>query len=275
MLSLSMAGAIVLPALDPEIFRIGPVAVRWYGLAYILGIVLGWRLLLRMAALPGAPMARRHVDDFVLWATLGVVLGGRIGHILFYNFHEYSQNITEMFKIWQGGMSFHGGVIGVSLAILIFTRLNKIDWLRFHDYVATVVPIGSFFGRLANFWNGELYGKPTDVPWAMVFWTDETAQARHPSQLYQAGLEGLLLLAVMLWLFFRTDARKRPGMLVGSFILGYGLCRVVAELWRQPDANLTALAETTGLSMGQWLSVPMILGGIFLIWRARNRPMVV
>ncbi|TMJ18178.1 MAG: prolipoprotein diacylglyceryl transferase, partial [Alphaproteobacteria bacterium] len=184
----------------PIIFTIGPFSLRWYSLAYLAGILIGWWYLLKLIDRPGAPMARRHADDLVFYATLGIILGGRLGYVLFYRPEYYWLNPTEIFKLWDGGMSFHGGVIGTSLGILWLARKNGLNWLRIHDYVACCVPFGLFFGRLANFVNGELWGKKTDVAWAIVFPTGGDV-ARHPSQLYEAGLEGLLLFA-HLWFFF-------------------------------------------------------------------------
>ena len=214
--------------LHPDVFSIGAFTLRWYSLAYIAGILLGWWYLLRLLAQPGAPMARRHADDLVFYATLGIILGGRIGYVLFYA-PEMIAHPLRILRLWDGGMSFHGGVIGTSLGIILFARNNKLDWLRIHDFVACCVPFGLFFGRLANFVNGELWGKPSDAAWAIVF--DRTVPfgvlepARHPSQLYEAGLEGAALFALLWWAFWRTRARYQPGMLVGLFLVGYGLAR--------------------------------------------------
>jgi phosphatidylglycerol---prolipoprotein diacylglyceryl transferase len=270
-----MSGPIILPEISPFVFGLSynGFGLRWYALAYVVGILSAWWLIARMARESGAPMARRHLDDFVLWATLGVVLGGRIGYILFYNSHVYLQDPLQMLKIWQGGMSFHGGLLGVILAVFLYCRSAKIDWVRFHDYLAVTVPIGLGLGRVANFINGELWGKLADVPWAMVFWTDPAGLPRHPSQLYEAVLEGPVLLTILLWLFWRTDARRRPGLLCGAFLLGYGVFRFIVEFFREPDRQLAALAEATGLHMGQWLCLPMILLGAVLILRARRRPL--
>lgn len=196
--------------LHPDVFSIGFFTLRWYSLAYIAGILIGWWYLLKLLAQPGAPMARRHADDLVFYATLGIILGGRIGYVLFYA-PEMILHPLRILRLWDGGMSFHGGVIGTSLGLILFARKHKLDWLRVHDYIACCVPFGLFFGRLANFVNGELWGKPTDVPWAIVF--PRTVPfgipdpARHPSQLYEAGLEGLLLFAVLWFAFWRTKAR--------------------------------------------------------------------
>lgn len=254
--------------LDPIALDLGFFQLRWYSLAYLAGIVAGWWYLLKLIDRPGAPMARRHADDLVFYATIGILLGGRLGYVLFYRPAYYLDNPAEIIQLWDGGMSFHGGVIGVSLGILIMARKHGLQWLRVHDYVACCVPFGLFFGRLANFVNGELWGRESSLPWAMVF-PGGGEVARHPSQLYEAGLEGLLL-GIILWLlFWKTDARYQPGKLVGTFILGYGVARFLVELVRQPDRGLENLPW--GLSMGQTLTVPMIVGGLYLIATARGR----
>jgi phosphatidylglycerol:prolipoprotein diacylglycerol transferase len=255
--------------LDPVALDLGFFQLRWYSLAYLAGIALGWWYLLKLIERPGAPMARRHADDMVFYATLGILLGGRLGYVLFYRPSFYLENPVEILQLWDGGMSFHGGVIGVSLGILYMARKHGLQWLRIHDYVACCVPFGLFFGRLANFVNGELWGRgPTSVPWAMVFPTGGEVP-RHPSQLYEAGLEGIVLGIILWFAFWKTDARYQPGKLVGIFILCYGVARFLVELVRQPDRGLESLPW--GLSMGQTLTVPMILGGIYLIATAKAR----
>ncbi|MBC2776706.1 prolipoprotein diacylglyceryl transferase [Parasphingopyxis marina] len=254
--------------LSPIALDLGFFELRWYSLAYIAGIVVGWWYLLKLIAKPGAPMARRHADDLVFYATLGILLGGRLGYVFFYKPMEYLQNPAEIIRVWDGGMSFHGGVIGVSLAILFMAWKNKLSWLRIHDYVACTIPFGLFFGRLANFVNGELWGRPGDVPWAIIFpRADE--QARHPSQLYEAGLEGIGLFLLLWFLFWKTDARHQPGKLVGAFLMGYGLSRFVVEFFREPDDHLGLL--WFNLSMGQLLTLPMLIGGAWLIATAKGR----
>ena len=255
---------------DPVALDLGFFQLRWYSLGYLAGIVIGWWYLLKLLARPGAPMARRHADDMVFYATLGILLGGRLGYIFFYKPSILADPI-DIFKLWEGGMSFHGGVIGTSLGIIYMARKHGLDWLRVHDYVACCAPFGIFLVRLANFANGELWGRgPTDVPWAMVFPTGGEVP-RHPSQLYEAGLEGLLLGLILWFLFWKTDARYQPGRLVGTFILVYGLSRFGVEFFRQPDEHLTRFAIESGLSMGQWLTLPMILGGIYLIATSKGR----
>lgn len=260
--------------LHPDVFSIGFFTLRWYSLAYIAGIVIGWWYLLKLLDQPGAPMARRHADDLVFYATLGIILGGRIGYVLFYA-PEMLLHPLRILRLWDGGMSFHGGVIGTSLAIILFARRNGLNWLRIHDYVACVVPFGLFFGRLANFVNGELWGKPTDVPWAIVFSRTVPAgvpePARHPSQLYEAGLEGLALFALLYFFFWRTNARYQPGKLTGLFLLGYGTARFVVEFFREPDSQFAGTFFATTIHMGQVLCLPMIAGGLYLILTAPGR----
>ena len=256
--------------LDPIISQIDPFALRWYSLAYIGGIVVAWWYILRMIRQPGAPMASRHIDSFVTWITIGIILGGRFGYVLFYEPDKYLANPLDALKLWEGGMSFHGGLIGVLIAIWGFVRANKLSFLRFADYVAVTIPFGLCFGRIANFINGELWGRPTDVPWAIVFPTGGDV-ARHPSQLYEAILEGPVLFAILWWMFWKTDARYKPGMLVGAFGLFYGLFRFLIEFVREPDAQLVEFAQASGLHMGQWLSLPLILGGIYFMATAKRR----
>ncbi len=251
--------------------HLGPLPIRFYSLAYIIGIFAGYWLVKRMLRQPGAPMAERHVDDLLFWAMLGVILGGRLGYVLFYNLGQYLAEPLAILRLWDGGMSFHGGVVGVTAAIFFVARRSGLSFLRVCDYVACVVPIGMLLGRLANFVNGELWGRVTDVPWAIIFPASGTMDPRHPSQLYQAGLEGAVMLALMTWLFWRTRARYNPGMLVGIFAAGMGLCRFVVEFFREPDSQLSEFARETGLSMGQWLTIPMILLGLWLAWTARGR----
>jgi len=256
--------------INPIALQLGPLALRWYSLAYLFGIIIGWWYLLKLLRQPGAPMARRHADDLVFYATLGVILGGRLGYVLFYKPVEYFHNPVEIIRLWDGGMSFHGGVIGVSLGILYMAWRQKLDWLRIHDYVACCVPFGLFLGRIANFVNGELWGGPTASALGVVF-PAAGSVPRHPSQLYEAALEGVLLFLILAWMFWRTRARYLPGKLVGAFILVYGLSRFAVEYVREPDDHLVQFAARTHLHMGQWLSLPMIIGGIYLILTASKR----
>jgi phosphatidylglycerol:prolipoprotein diacylglycerol transferase len=269
--------------LSPVALHLGPFDLRWYSLAYLAGIFIGFWYLLKLLKQPGAPMARRHADDLVFYAALGIILGGRIGYILFYDLGEYLQHPIDMLKLWKGGMSFHGGVIGTSLGIFYFARKQKLSWLRIHDYVACCVPFGLFFGRLANFINQELWGAVTTVPWAIRF-VEPTGRIlmngqpemilgppRHPSQLYEAFLEGVVLFSILAFMFWKTKARYEPGKLVGTFLFFYGCFRFGVEFIREPDSQLVAFAKATGLHMGQWLSLPMIIAGLYLIVTAPKR----
>lgn len=260
--------AIPFPNIDPVIFEIGVFAVRWYSLAYIAGLVLGWRLMKRLCQLDPPVCEKEAVDDFLVWATFGVILGGRIGMVLFYQFNYYMANPAKIIAVWEGGMSFHGGFLGVVVAGIFFTRRRKIDPLRFGDLLGCVAPIGLFFGRIANFINGELWGRAADVPWAMVFPTGGPIE-RHPSQLYEAAFEGLVLFVVMMMLVRLESIRRRPGLLMGTFVAGYGIARSIAEFFREPDAYIGFLAF--GTTWGQWLSLPMIAVGVYFIVRARRR----
>ena len=263
--------------LSPVLVHLGPFPLRWYSIAYLAGIFVGYWYLLRLIKQPGSPLARRHADDLVFYAALGIILGGRIGYILFYNLGHYIQHPVDIVKLWDGGMSFHGGVIGTSLGSLYFAMKEKLSWLRIHDYVACCVPFGLFFGRIANFINQELWGAPTTVPWAIRFQEYDSlglltlGPPRHPSQLYEALLEGPLLFGILWWMFWRTNARYEPGKLVGAFVFFYGLFRFGVEFIREPDSQLVAFTQATGLHMGQWLSLPMILGGLYLMITAKGR----
>lgn len=252
--------------LDPILVEFGFVKIRWYSLAYIGAILLGWWMLLKMVALPGAPFARRHVDDFVFYATLGIILGGRLGYILFYK-QSLLLDPWAMLKLWEGGMSFHGGLIGVAVAISWLVWRDRLNWLRVADYVVSVVPPGMFFGRIANFINGELWGREAHVAWAMIF-PGGGDVARHPSQLYEALMEGLLLALIMIYAFWKTDARYAPGRLAGIFGVGMGVSRFIVEFFREPDAGVFGLG---GFTMGQTLSIPMILVGLYLIATSGKR----
>ena len=264
------------PAIDPVLVEIGPFQLRWYALAYIAGIFLGWwyakRLVgnARLWGPAGSPMKPADIDDFVVWCALGIILGGRIGYVLFYDLPRFVDNPIEIVELWRGGMSFHGGFLGTVLAMVLFARVRKIPTWSLIDVIAPSVTFGLFLGRLANFVNGELYGRAADVAWAIVF-PAGGPEPRHPSQLYEAGLEGLVLFAILWWMFWRTQARYEPGKLVGAFIFFYGLFRFAVEFVREPDQQLVGFARATGLHMGQWLSLPMIVGGAWLMWTARGR----
>ena len=255
--------------LSPNAFDLGFFQLKWYSLAYLAGILIGYWYLTKLVEQPGSPMARRHADDLIFWATLGIIVGGRLGYVFFYS-PEILLDPIKILQVWKGGMSLHGGALGVVFALWWTARREKLDFLRICDYVACVIPFGLFFGRLANFVNGELWGRATDVPWAIVFPMGGEV-ARHPSQLYEAGLEGIVYFLILSFLFWRTDARYQPGKLVGAGLLVYGFSRFTVEFFRQPDAQLTWLVEQSGLSMGQWLTVPMILLGAWLVYTAKGR----
>jgi phosphatidylglycerol:prolipoprotein diacylglycerol transferase len=254
--------------LEPEITSIGPFVLRWYSLAYLFGIILGWMYLRKLLKKPGAPMSLQHADDFVTWATIGIILGGRLGYVIFYAPATFIADPIAIFKLWEGGMSFHGGVAGVTLAIAWFARRNGIDFVRICDYVACVYPIGHLLGRLANFNNGELWGRPTDGTWGIIF-PDAGPEPRHPSQLYEGALEGLLLFIILWFLFWKTGARRYPGLLVGVFSVGMGVARFAVEFFREPDRQLGILE--TGLTMGQTLTVPLVIVGVYMIATSRKR----
>lgn len=265
--------AIAFPDIDPVIFEIGPffgfgpLAIRWYSLAYIAGLFLGYYYCRRLALRPPAAARPESFDDFFVWAILGVILGGRLGYVLFYKPGYYLDHPLEVLFLWQGGMSFHGGLAGVILALVGFARHRGISLLALSDIVACAAPIGLFFGRIANFINGELFGRPSDVPWAVVFPHGGEAP-RHPSQLYEAGLEGLLLF-ILLYLLVRLGALQRRGLLAGVFLAGYALSRMTVELFREPDGHLGFLIGE--VTMGQLLSLPMLLGGLGLVlWSLRG-----
>jgi len=263
------------PDIDPVIFSIGPLQIRWYGLAYVTGILLGWRyarMLVGNARLwpeGGSRISALDIDDFLIWATIGIVAGGRIGYILFYDFAAVAANPLRALEIWNGGMSFHGGLLGTLAAMVLFARKRAIPLFSLFDVVCAVVPVGLFFGRVANFINSELWGKLSDAPWAFVFPTGGPF-ARHPTQLYEAALEGLLLLAVLAWLIYRHRALAAPGLVSGVFVSGYALSRIFVEFYREPDAHLGYLAGGW-LTMGMVLSLPMLAVGIWAIATAGSR----
>ncbi|MEM8700826.1 MAG: prolipoprotein diacylglyceryl transferase [Pseudomonadota bacterium] len=261
------------PAIDPVIVEVGPFALRWYALAYIVGIILAWRymraLVLNDRLWGGAKRpSPAELDDFVLWGTLGIIIGGRLGYVLFYNPAYYLANPGEALAVWSGGMSFHGGFAGTVIAMILFAWRRGLPVWTLFDLAGCAAPIGLFFGRMANFINAELWGRPTDVPWAMVF-PGAGPEPRHPSQLYEAALEGVLLFFILRLLSHRFELLKKPGFLAGAFAFGYGIGRSIAELYRVPDAHIGYLSGF--LTMGILLSVPMILAGTALmIWAARR-----
>ncbi|RMD70145.1 MAG: prolipoprotein diacylglyceryl transferase [Gammaproteobacteria bacterium] len=254
------------PRIDPVAVDLGPLKIHWYGLMYLFGFLLAWWLGKRRARRPDSPIAPQEMGDLVFYAALGVVIGGRLGYVLFYDLPRYLEHPWAIFQIWQGGMSFHGGLLGVLAAMALYARKRGIAFFRLTDFIAPLVPIGLFFGRIGNFINGELWGKVTDLPWGMVF-PHAGPFPRHPSQLYEAFLEGIVLFAV-LWLY---SSRPRPVMAVsGLFLLGYGTFRFLVEFVREPDPQLGYLAFGW-LTMGQVLSFPMVLLGATLLFLAYHR----
>ena len=267
--------AIPFPMIDPVLLSLGPVQIHWYAIAYIVGIILAWSYTKRMAAKTclwpdgNSPMNAAALDDFVLWATVGIILGGRLGYVLFYNFDAYLANPGQIFAVWNGGMSFHGGFLGVTLAMILFARMRKLSLLSLFDLVALAAPFGLFFGRIANFINSELWGRTTDLPWGIIFPNGGPAP-RHPSQLYEAALEGIAIFLILRLLSHTTPALKKPGMIAGLFAILYGLFRSLVELVRVPDAQIGYLGM--GTTMGMWLSAPMIIAGLSLVLFAQLRP---
>ncbi|NNK78681.1 MAG: prolipoprotein diacylglyceryl transferase [Litoreibacter sp.] len=292
------AATLPFPEISPEIFSIEiggfTFALRWYALAYIAGLVIAWRMVVAMAVRPQlwpgrvSPMEREHPDDLLTWIIVGVVLGGRLGFVLFYQPGYYLSNPGDILKIWQGGMSFHGGFLGVIAAVALFCRRNGLPMVRVGDAIAVATPPGLLLGRLANFINAELWGRPSDLPWAVEF-PGMAAQycpavegvcARHPSQLYEAALEGLVLGGVLIWLAWRKGGLKKPGAMIGVFFAGYGTARFIVEFFRQPDAQFVSEGNPlglalqfagTGMTMGQLLSLPMIIVGVVVVVAARRR----
>lgn len=270
------------PNIDPVAFSLGPFSVRWYALAYLAGFLLGWKYAVYLSGLDEKAVIdskncknkldKTAIDDFFAWGILGVILGGRLGYVLFYQTDMIWTAPADIIRIWEGGMSFHGGAIGAVVAMLLFTMKRNISFLRLTDIFACAVPIGLLFGRIANFINGELFGRVTDMPWGIVF-PHGGIFPRHPSQLYEALLEGLVLFVVLALMARRPDIRHKPGILSGVFLIGYGLSRFIVEFFREPDFHIGYIAEY--FTMGQMLSLPMIAGGIYLAFYAirkdRNR----
>ncbi|MDX1974792.1 MAG: prolipoprotein diacylglyceryl transferase [Rickettsiales bacterium] len=258
------------PSIDPIVIQLGPLAIRWYSLAYIAGILLGWWVVMREhARKPIQGLTAKTLDDMVMWAVIGIILGGRLGYVLFYKPDYYLDHPEEILALWHGGMSFHGGFAGVILVFFWFCRKHQIRFLELMDVFAAAAPIGLFFGRVANFINGELYGRTTDMPWGMIF-PHGGLLPRHPSQLYEAGLEGIVLFAITFGLMKFTRARDKIGLLSGVFLLGYGLSRVIVECVREPDDFLGFFWGS--ITMGQILCLPMLLGGLYLITRRSRQP---
>jgi len=282
---------VTFPEFDPVLVHLGPLAIRWYALAYIGGILLGWRYAVSMIKNPrlwtvrAAPVSVEQLDDLILWITLGVILGGRIGHTIFYDPDIIWKDPLEILKVWHGGMSFHGGVIGVMIAMLIFAWRNAVDVLRVADVISAAYPIGHFLGRIANFINGELWGRPRDSPLGVIFCNDRIRQEnlqswhgacpagdlpRHPSQLYEAFFEGVVLFLILRWATHGAKLTDRRGVITGIFLTFYGVFRIAIENVREPDVGMPAFPF--GLTMGMILSIPMLIGGLFLIWRGLREP---
>lgn len=262
------------PDIDPILIQIGPFAIRWYALAYIAGLILGWRYVIALAEADRlwpkkSPLTRNDVDDMLLWVALGVILGGRLGYVLFYNPGHYLWHPVEILYVWQGGMSFHGGAAGVLAAMVVFARSRKLPLASLMDVTSAAATIGLFFGRIANFINSELWGRVTDAPWGVVF-PNGGPLPRHPSQLYEAALEGILLFLILWFLVWRLGALKKPGVVTDAFVCGYGIARTFVEFFREPDAQIGYLAGGW-LTMGMVLSIPMALAGAALMWFAATR----
>lgn len=266
--------ALPFPNIDPVLIRIGPLAIHWYGIGYVVGILFGWWYAKRLVSNPKLwahqtpPMKPEDLDDFVLWAAIGIVLGGRIGYVLFYDLARYLQNPLDIFAVWEGGMSFHGGMLGTILAMLLFARSRGINPFSLLDVVAAGAPIGLGLVRVANFINSEIWGRPTDMPWGVVF-PNGGPEPRHPSQLYEAALEGLVLFCVLRLMTHTFLRLKKPRFVGGVFILGYGLSRIFVEFFRMPDPQLGYLFGGW-LTMGMILSLPMVLIGLWAIATARE-----
>ncbi|AYD01659.1 prolipoprotein diacylglyceryl transferase [Neorhizobium sp. NCHU2750] len=271
--ALHLLAILPFPQIDPVAFSIGPLSVHWYGLAYVAGIMIGWFYARKLIERPhlwkgdAAPMTNAHLDDFLVWIAVGIVVGGRTGYVLFYDLQPMLEDPIRIIQIWNGGMSFHGGLMGSIIAMFLFARRNAIPVWSMFDIIAAVVPLGLFFGRIANFINGELWGRLSSMPWAMVFPTGGPF-ARHPSQLYEAGLEGIVLLSLLAIMIFRFKALRIPGLISGIFVMGYGFSRIFVEFFREPDAQLGYLLGTNWLTMGMVLSSPMLLIGLWAILRA-------
>jgi len=260
---------ITLPDIDPVAIQLGPLHVHWYGVAYLVGILSAIILGRYRARQPHSPIPRPVVFDLVLYCSLGAIIGGRLGYALFYNFIEYAANPLAILKVWEGGMSFHGGLIGAILGVWAFGKKLTIPLLRLTDFLSPFCAVGFFFGRITNFVNQELWGRPAEVPWAVVFPADPLQIARHPSQLYEAALEGLVLF-VIVWIY--SSKPRAQGTVSGLFLIGYGLFRIIVEFFREPDA-VPGFVIANWVTMGQLLSVPLIIGGVVLFIAANRRQM--
>lgn len=251
------------PDISPIALELGPIAIRWYALAYLAGIVIGWRYCMAMAKRLPTGATAADMDDFMIWAVAGIILGGRLGQVIFYQPGYFLQHPLEIFMVWQGGMAFHGGLLGVIVAMVIYTRRREIPFFAFTDLIALAAPIGIFFGRVANFINQEHFGRPADVPWAVIFNSDVLQVPRHPSQLYEAGLEGFLLYLTLAAVAHGTKALYRPGIVTGVFLIGYAIARIISEFFREPEVFVESLPFAT--TWGQWLSLPMLAVGLYVL----------
>lgn len=257
--------ALPFPDIDPIAFEVGPIVIRWYALAYLAGFLGGWYYANKLVTINSFKHPNKSdIENFITWMVVGVILGGRLGYILFYNAGYYFTNMLDMLKLWQGGMSFHGGLIGASLAMILFSIRHKIPLFQLTDIISVVTPIGLFFGRIANFINGELYGRPTDMPWGMIFPMSADGMARHPSQLYEALTEGVILFILMIVLYAQKSIRQKAGLITGIFLIGYSLFRFLIEFVREPDTHLGLIG--LGMSMGQILSLPTLIAGAIIIF---------
>lgn len=255
------------PAIDPIALALGPLKIHWYGIAYVAGILIGWFCCQRLIKQPGYNLTAKHIDEFAPWAVLGVIAGGRLGHVIFYGGTYYLENPLEIFMIWHPGMSFHGGLLGVVIAMWWFTRKHKLKTTDLSDVVAVVTPLGLFFGRLANFVNAELVGRVTDSPWGMVF-PGAGPYPRYPSQLIEAALEGLLLWLIMLFFAYRAPSKRPRGFLTGLFLTGYGFARFFSEYFREPELYYGSLADY--ITYGQLLTLPIMAVGIMILWKSTH-----
>ncbi len=268
-----MDGGYYVHDIDPTLFEIGPVVIRWYALSYIAGILIGWRYAMTMAAKAPRLVSPEDIDAFMVWAVIGIILGGRLGQVIFYHPGYYIDHPAEILQVWKGGMAFHGGLLGVIIAMLVFCRIRNLPLFGFTDLIGLVAPVGICLGRLANFINGEHWGRVSDAPWAVIFSATGGGEVpRHPSQLYEAAMEGVLLFLLLVWLVHAKRALWRPGLTTGAFLTGYAVARTVAELFREPEVLQATLPF--GTTWGQWLSLPMALYGVYLIARALKRPEV-
>ena len=266
-----MGGDYYVHNIDPILFQIGPIAIRWYALSYIAGILIGWRYAMTLAAKAPRLVTPEDIDAFMVWAVVGIILGGRLGQVIFYHPGYYLDNPSEILQIWKGGMAFHGGLLGVIVAMLLFCRNRKLSLFGFTDLIALVAPIGIGLGRIANFINGEHWGRVSDVSWAVIFSsTGGGPVQRHPSQLYEAAMEGALLFLLLAVLVHVGRALWRPGLTTGTFLMGYAVARTVGELFREPEVLAGTLPF--GTTWGQWLSLPMALYGAYLIYKAMKSP---